>query len=89
MRTRPRAVGGCFSLTGHLPTGPAPDAQRRKNTSGESACRYVPQVSDLHTQEHVGWEVAGICAQRQGLPLQRIHLGVQRGYVLTLRHVLR
>jgi hypothetical protein len=28
-------------------------------------------------------------AQRHGLPLQRIDLGVQRGYALTLPHVLR
>jgi hypothetical protein len=30
-----------------------------------------------------------MCAQRQGLPLQRFDLGVQRGYALILPHMLR
>jgi len=46
--------------------------------------------TDPHSEEDLRRNVAcWLRAERHGLPPQRIDLGVQRGYALTLPHVLR
>jgi hypothetical protein len=46
--------------------------------------------SDLHSEQNPRRNAGSwLRAQRKGLPLQRIDLGVQRGDALTLPHMLR
>jgi hypothetical protein len=56
----------------------------------ESPCGALAASSDLHSEQtHGGTSPCWLRAQRKGLPLQRIDLGVQRGDALTIPHVLR
>jgi hypothetical protein len=61
---------------------------------GWSHCRALRGVlaagSDLHSEQNPRRNAGSwLRAQRKGLPLQRIDLGVQRGDALTLPHMLR
>ena len=47
-------------------------------------------ICDLHSEQNPRRNVCGwLRAQRRGLPLQRIDLGLQLGDALTLPHMLR
>jgi hypothetical protein len=52
--------------------------------------RALAAGTDPHSEQDLRLNVGGwLRAYRQGLPLPRIYLGLQRGYALTLARVLR
>jgi hypothetical protein len=68
-----------------LGSNPDPSFSARMSPSAECGHWSIFTPSKNPRREVGGW----LLAQRQGLPLQRIDLGVERGDALTLPHMLR